>query len=176
MQNVEFKAELRDVALAKAVLVGTGAGVGATWIARLLQTDTYFNVPSGRLKKRESPGEPTEYIFYDRVDRISPKLSHFKIYSEAQALERFGTTPLPVWVVVKKARDLYMLGNVRIHIDEVEGLGNFIEFEAMVSPTHTVARCHEAVAELRALLGPALGEPIAGGYSDLLAPESQVES
>lgn len=172
MQNVEFKAELRDPALARTIL--RAAAIGATWIIQLAQTDTYYRVSSGRLKKRECPGEPTEYIFYDRADRTHPKLSHFKIYSETQALERFGTSPLPVWVVVRKTRDLYMLGNVRIHLDDVENLGKFIEFEALVSPQHNVARCHELIAELREALAPALGEAIATGYSDLLAQDVPV--
>ncbi len=171
MQNVEFKAELRDPALAKAIL--GPAGIGATWIVQLHQTDTYYVVPAGRLKKRECPGEPTEYIFYDRADRAQPKLSHFKLYTEGQALERFGSSPLPVWLVVKKVRDLYMLGNVRIHLDDVEGLGHFIEFEALVSPQHTIALCHEALAVLREQLGLAMGEPIAQGYSDLLEREKK---
>lgn len=171
MQNVEFKAELRDPALARGIL--GPAGLGATWIVQLRQTDTYYVVPAGRLKKRECPGEPTEYIFYDRADRAQPRLSHFKLYTEGQAFERFGSSPLPVWIVVKKVRDLYMLGNVRVHLDQVEGLGHFIEFEALVSPQHTVAQCHGAVAALREHLGVALGEPIAAGYSDLLERETK---
>lgn len=169
MQNVEFKAELRDPALARTIL--GSAGFGATWIIQLKQTDTYYKVPAGRLKKRECPGEPTEYIFYDRADKAQARLSHFKIYSEDQAIARFGTSPLPIWVVVRKTRGLYMHGNVRIHLDDVEGLGWFIEFEALVSPQHTIEKCHEAVADLRARLAVAVGEPMASGYSDMLASE-----
>lgn len=167
MHNVEFKSELRDPNLARAIVLRRGA----TFIGTLDQTDTYFRIPSGRLKKREQTGEPTEFIFYDRDNRTRPKLSHFSIYSEAEALERFGTTPLPVWIVVRKRRDLFLLGNVRIHIDQVEGLGFFMELEALVSTSTNVARCHEVIAELRATLRPVLGEAIAVGYSDLLAQE-----
>jgi adenylate cyclase, class 2 len=169
VQNVEIKAELRDPALARQILIAPG--IGATWILQLRQTDTYYKVPAGRLKKRECPGEPTEYIFYDRSDKPAARLSHFKIYSEAQAAERFGTTPLPVMVVVPKIRDLYMLGNVRIHLDQVENLGWFVELEALVSPQHSVAACHQVIADLRAKLAPVLGETIAVGYSDLLLAE-----
>lgn len=169
MQNVEFKAELRDPSLARTIL--GPADLGAAWIVTLHQTDTYFRIPSARLKKRECPGEPTEYIFYDRADRAHPKMSHFKIYSEAQALERFGASPLPVRIVVRKTRDLFMYGNVRIHLDQVEGLGWFIELEALVSPQHNVARCHETIAMLRERLATALGEAIAVGYADMLEGE-----
>lgn len=167
MHNVEFKAELRDLPLARGLL----RRLGATFIMALSQTDTYFRIPDGRLKKRECAGEPTEWIFYDRANRLQPKLSHFVIYSENEARVRFGATPLPVWCVVRKVRELFMLGNVRIHLDQVEGLGAFAEFEALVSRSTNVAKCHERVQHLRGMLGPALGEAISCGYADLLTGE-----
>lgn len=172
MHNVEYKAELRDLPLARSIC----RALKASPIITMEQTDTYFRIPSGRLKKRECPGEPTEYIFYDRPDRTRAKLSHFVIYTETQALERFGIQPLPVWVIVKKRRELYMLGSVRIHLDTVEGLGHFLEFEAMVSVSFNIAKCHEAIDKLKKALGPALGEPIACGYSDLLANEAELNA
>jgi adenylate cyclase class 2 len=172
MHNVEFKCELRDPNLARAII----SRRGATFIGTLEQTDTYYKIPSGRLKKREQTGEPVEYIFYDRENRTRPKLSHFHIYSEHEALERFGTQPLPIWVVVKKRRDLFLIGNVRLHVDQVEGLGFFLELEAMVSTSNNVARCHQSIADLRQALQPVLGEPIAVGYSDLLAQELEPQT
>lgn len=172
MHNVEFKAELRDLPLARSVC----KALGATFILTLRQTDTYFRISAGRLKKRECKGEPTEYIFYDRENRARPKLSHFTIYSESQAVERFGATPLPIWVVVRKVRELYMLDSTRIHLDAVEGLGSFLEFESLVSPSNNVARCHATVSKLRASFGPALGEIIGCSYSDMIAREREPES
>lgn len=172
MHNVEFKAELRDLPLARSLC----AALGATYIITMEQTDSYFRIPSGRLKKRECSGEPVEYIFYDRDNRTQPKLSHYTIYSEAQAVERFGTAPLPLWIVVKKTRELYMLGTTRIHLDSVEGLGNFIEFESLVSPSNTVAKCQRTQADLRTKLGPVLGEAISCSYSDLLAAQEEMET
>lgn len=171
MHNVEYKAELRDLELARAIC----RALKASEIITMDQLDTYYRIPSGRLKKRECPGEPTEYIFYDRPDRTRPKLSHFVIYSEKQALERFGTQPLPVWVVVRKRRELFMHGQVRIHLDTVEGLGKFLEFEAMVSIAFNIAKCHAAIERLKQAFAPVLGEPIACGYSDLLAAEGELE-
>lgn len=170
MHNVEIKAELRDLPLARAIC----HALKATKIATLEQTDTYYKLATGRLKKRECVGEPTEYVFYDRENRARPRLSHFTIYSENEASERFGATPMPVWVVVKKTRELYMLGSVRIHLDSVQDLGTFIEFEALVSPSNNVARCHESVAGLRGSFAPVMGEIIAVSYSDMIA--GQIES
>ncbi|MCC6425962.1 MAG: class IV adenylate cyclase [Phycisphaerales bacterium] len=164
MHNVEFKAELRDIQLARSL----AKAHGAAFIDAVEQVDTYFRVPAGRLKKRQTTGEPVEYIFYDRDNRIKPKLSHFTIYTEAQAIERFGTTPMPVWLTVKKVREIYLLGNVRIHLDTVEKLGTFMEFEALVGTNHPVAQCHKSIADLREVFAPVMGEPISSGYSDLM--------
>jgi adenylate cyclase, class 2 len=174
MQNVEYKAELKDPALARTIL----AALGATAVATLEQTDTYYRVTkprrgggarAGRLKKRETVGEATEWIAYEREDQTRPKLSRFKIYSENEARERFPESTLERGVVVRKMRELYLLDHVRVHLDRVEGLGTFLEFEALVSPRQNEKQCHEIVERLRRELRPALGEGIAVGYADLLA-------
>lgn len=167
MQNVECKFELRDPALARVIL---GAH-RATLVDTLRQTDTYFKLADGRLKKRETQGQATEFIFYHRENKPSARLSRFTIYSGAEAAEYFGATEPPVWVVVRKVRELYMLDGVRVHLDEVEGLGNFLEFEALVSPAMNLVKCYEAVERLRQALAPAMGEPMSLSYSDLLAAD-----
>ena len=176
MQNVEYKAELKDPALARSIV----RALGATPRGTLIQTDTYFMlgapagrtkraaVRSGRLKKRETAGAPTQWISYDREDSAAPKLSRFKIYTEEEAAAKFGPGPHETRVVVRKTRELFMLGHVRIHLDTVESLGTFLEFEAMVSPRQNRAACEESVARLRRELSPALGEAIGVGYADLL--------
>ena len=169
MHNVEYKAELRDLEMARAAC----RAVGAAYIATLDQTDTYFRVPSGRLKRRECVGEPTEWIFYDRSDESRPRLSSFTIYSDSQARERFGVNPLPQLVQVRKVRELYLLDNVRIHLDEVDGLGRFFELEALVSPGFPVTRCHAAVDRLRATFGQVLGEALSVSYADLILLERE---
>jgi len=172
MQNVEFKAELRDLPLARSICLA----LGAMPIATLEQTDTYYKLPAGRLKRREVPEEPTQYIFYHRPDRTQAKLSQFTIYNESEAMLLYGVHNLPEWLRVKKSRELLMLDNVRIHLDRVDGLGVFLEFEALVSPSNHVGRCHEALAILRRELSTVLGEPISCGYSDLLAQLSEADS
>lgn len=169
MQNIEFKAELRDMEIARAQC----RVLGAKRMGLLRQRDTYFRLTSGRLKRREAEGEPTEWIFYHRPDRPQARMSHFMIYSEQQALTRFGTNPLPVQVVVEKSRELWLHRNVRIHLDEVHRLGRFIEFEALVDKHHDVQSCHERIKELREAFAPVLGEMIATSYADLLAIEEQ---
>lgn len=167
MQNVEYKSELRDLPLARSIARASGARHAGD----LVQTDTYYRVASGRLKKRETQGQPTEVIHYERPNRLLAKICRYTLYSEQEAAERFGAAPLPVWVVVSKVRELYLLGNTRIHLDRVDRLGNFLEFECVVSPDHNVARCHETLARMKALFAPVMGEPISVSYSDMMANE-----
>jgi adenylate cyclase class IV len=169
MQNVEYKAELRDLSLARSI----ARSAGARNAGELVQRDTYYKVANGRLKKRETQGLPTEFILYERPNRTMAKISRYTIFSEKEAAERYGQTPLPEWLVVAKVRELYLLGNTRIHLDRVEKLGNFLEFECVVSPEHNVARCHETLASLKEMFGPALGEAIAVSYSDMLAVDAE---
>ncbi|TVQ60623.1 MAG: CYTH domain-containing protein [Phycisphaerales bacterium] len=169
MHNVECKLELRDPAIARAAILRLGGAHAGT----LVQTDTYFRVPTGRLKKRETVGEPDQWIRYDRINRLEPRLSHFDLFDERTAIERFGSRPLPVLCVVRKTRELYTADHVRIHLDDVEGLGRFIEFEALVSRTNNVVKCHAAVRRLREAMGPALGEPISLSYSDMVMPADE---
>jgi len=164
MQNIEYKCELRDLIAARAKC----RELGAARIGLYQQTDTYFRIPDGRLKKREVPDEPTEWIFYHRPDRISPCMSNFTIYSDTEAKTRWGLANFSPWVIVKKQRELFLLRNIRIHLDQVEDLGSFLEFEAQVSRNVDVKKCHEAVKELRNQFAPITAESISGSYSDLL--------
>jgi adenylate cyclase class IV len=166
MQNVELKAELRDLPLARTI----AASIGALTVCTLRQTDTYYRVPDAKLKKRETVGQPTEWVFYLRPSRSRAKLSTFTIYPDAIARERFGDQPLPVWTVVKKTRELWTFDGVRIHLDTVEGLGTFIEFEALVCPERNLAKAHEIVERLRQAFRPAMGELVSVGYAELLEP------
>lgn len=168
MHNVEFKSELRDLPIARE----TCRAIRATSIGVLQQTDTYYRIPGGKLKKRETEGEEPEVIFYERPAKAAAKLSHFTIYSLAQAQERFGREPLPVWIVVKKRRELYLHNHTRIHLDEVDGLGTFLELESLVSTANTMQAAHDAVAELRRHFAPVLGEAIDCGYADLLTADA----
>lgn len=168
MQNIEFKAELRDRELAEALLIRSGG----MHVAELEQSDTYFRIADGRLRRRQNEGEPPEWVFYQREMTATPKLSTFNIYTEREAKERFGDRPIPVWVIVNKRREVWVYGPLRIHVDRVVGLGEFLEIEALVTRTRDKEACRQAVRKLRKLLSITLGEPIAGGYADLAARDA----
>lgn len=174
MQNVELKVELRDAELARSIL----KAIGAAAVAVLEQRDVYYRVQTGFLKQRESRVEgvddPVEIIRYERAKRAAPRISRFEIYDEESAAERFGRLPMTPWVTVEKRRELYMLGAARVHLDEVHGLGRFVEIEVLVTPKQRVAAGHELIAKIRSALGPAIGEPVAPGYAELIAAETGV--
>lgn len=167
MQNVEYKAELRDLALARQIC----RAIRAPLVASLWQTDTYYKLASGRLKLRQTEGLPDEVIHYERDNNATARISKFTIYARVEADERFGPNPGPVWVVVRKMREVYMHDHVRIHLDQVENLGSFLEFEALVTPSHNLVKAFAAVESLRNEFAHAMSEAVSVSYSDLLAAQ-----
>lgn len=95
------------------------------------QTDTYFNTNKGRLKLREGNIE-NNLIYYERPDQAGPKGSHFSLVKiqDATGLKEVLAKSMGIKVMVKKNREIYYIGNVKFHIDDVPGLGSFIEIEA----------------------------------------------
>src|SRR3972149_5605825 len=100
------------------------------------QEDTFFNVPEGRLKLRQLGHDHGQLVFYRRTDASGPKRSDYLLAdtSDPSALKAALTAALGVRGVVRKTRFLYMVGQTRIHLDEVEGLGEFMELEVVLHP------------------------------------------
>ena len=99
------------------------------------QIDTYFRATTGRLKLREGNIENT-LIYYNRPNQSGPKQSDvtlFKTPDEASALKKILTDSMGILTVVDKKRSIYFIENVKFHIDEVLGLGYFVEIEAINS-------------------------------------------
>jgi len=127
--NVEIKARCSDHDAVRTVLQEHEArkkGVDR-------QIDTYFNVPNGRLKLRE--GDIEQYlVHYNRGDRKGPKQSDIRLYEptdDPAALKAALEAALDVDVVVKKTREIYFVDNVKFQLDDVDGLGKFVEIEAI---------------------------------------------
>jgi predicted adenylyl cyclase CyaB len=125
--NVEIKARCRDSSFIRQYLLSNGA----SYKGLDEQTDTYFNVTKGRLKLREGNIE-NNLIYYERADGAAPKNSHFQLVKtdDAIGLKEVLTQSIGVKIVVQKFREIYYIGNVKFHIDEVTSLGSFIEIEA----------------------------------------------
>ncbi len=95
------------------------------------QADTYFNTVQGRLKLRQGNIE-NNLIYYERKDQAGPKSSDFQLVyiEDAENLKAILAKAMGIKIVVQKKREIYFISNVKFHIDEVPGLGSFVEIEA----------------------------------------------
>jgi len=147
MQNIEIKTSLPDPGAAETR--AREAGAQFQWSRR--QRDVFFRVPVGYLKLRTSPEGPAELIAYARAAGADPRPSDYDIAPviDAVALERALSRSLGVRGIVEKVRRLYLWRHTRIHLDEVSGLGWFLELETVVRGIST----EHAEAEARELIG-----------------------
>jgi adenylate cyclase class 2 len=134
VRNIEIKAYIDNVEDASQI----AATITENKIPiKLSQTDTYFNVPRGRLKLREhAKGDrDSELIYYMRSDEPGPRPSDYWIVEvrNPAELKELLSNALGVKAVVKKERTVFLFRNVRIHLDRVEGLGTFLEFEEVLA-------------------------------------------
>ncbi len=125
--NVEIKARCNDPEKVRRYLLDHNA----TFKGVDEQTDTYFNVPNGRLKLREGNIE-NNLIFYERDNQQGPRKSHFHLIKieDAKGLKEVLSKSNGIKTIVRKKREIYYISNVKFHIDEVPGLGSFAEIEA----------------------------------------------
>jgi adenylate cyclase class IV len=166
--NIEWKARARDAARQRELAAGrTGAAPEL-----LEQVDTFFNVPHGRLKLRQFASDRGELIYYERPDRAGPKASNYTLVPTPQpeALRDVLARALGVGGVVRKRRWLYHAGPARIHVDEVDGLGTFLEVEVVLRPGQAPAEGERLADELRRELQVADEDLIDVAYLDLLRP------
>ena len=164
--NVEIKARVQDLAPIRKKVAALAPGAGEI----VNQTDTFFVVPRGRLKVRAFPDGSGELISYQRSDQPGPKESVYTrvLSQDAPALVRALGSVLPVRGDVVKRRDVFLVGRTRVHLDEVERLGCFVELEVVLSPGERVEEGHrEAQALLRSLDIPSAAL-VAEAYIDLL--------
>jgi adenylate cyclase class IV len=172
MRNIELKVRIADLAAAEA----TARSLGASGPTRLRQVDSYFACPRGRLKLREISGDETraELIFYLRDDLGGTRPSDYRIVptGDPAGLKDTLVAALGLKNVVDKRRTLYLLGNLRIHLDQVAGLGDFLEFEAVLDPESSDQAGDTLVRELAARFGIDPDRGIAGSYTELLAAAS----
>ena len=126
--NVEMKARVLDVSKIRYIL----AQKNATFQGTDHQIDTYFRSPIGRLKLREGNIE-NNLIYYEREDVPGIKQSNIILSKTTQdkAIKQILEKVLGTLVVVDKIREIYWIDNVKFHIDNVAGLGSFVEIEAI---------------------------------------------
>jgi adenylate cyclase class IV len=149
MRNIEIKARVPDLdALERRA---RDLGAAPAWTRR--QRDVFFHVPTGYLKLRCVEGEPGELIAYHRAPGTEPRPSDYDIVpvGDPGLLERALTRSLGVRGVVAKTRRLWLWRHTRIHLDQVEGLGTFLELETVIDGVTPEAAEAEAREAIRAL-------------------------
>jgi adenylate cyclase class 2 len=180
-RNIELKARLRDLAAARE----TARRLATESLGIQQQIDTYFQCPEGRLKLREtayldpaaasSPlatalaaSSRNELIWYDRPDEAQAKQSDYQLIEVWDHRARQLKHEMGIRVIVIKRREVFLHRNVRIHLDEVYGLGEFIEFEAVLGWGIDDAAGHDQVAYLERQFDLAPADLLSGSYADLL--------
>ncbi|HEY7118840.1 MAG TPA: class IV adenylate cyclase [Tepidisphaeraceae bacterium] len=165
-RNIEIKARCRDLGAAR----DAARRLGAAFSGMLEQRDTYFIVPHGRLKLRETVGTGAELIAYQRLDAAAVRGSDYQLVAVADpaGLREALEAALGVRGEVIKTRELWMWRGVRIHLDQVRGLGAFLEFEAVLEAGEDDRIGYEKVATLREALGVGDEDLLGASYADLL--------
>jgi predicted adenylyl cyclase CyaB len=169
--NLELKARCGDLASARE----RARAVATQWLGVDEQVDTYFLTRSGRLKLRESSLSGAQLIAYFRADAPAAKRSDYQVIAveDGTGLARMLGAMLGVHRIVRKRREIALYENVRIHLDRVEGLGDFLELEAVWDGAAAgLAEQERKVELLRQQLGIRDEDLIAGGYETLLASPS----
>jgi len=169
--NVEIKARCSDPFFARQFLLSNKADYKGLDV----QTDTYFNVPNGRLKLREGIIE-NNLIYYERENQSGPKNSNFRLtkIDDAKGLRESLAASIGVKVIVQKQREIYYIDNVKFHIDKVPGLGSFIEIEAgnILAPALTERELRKQCEHYMKALNICDEDLIEISYSDLLLEQS----
>jgi adenylate cyclase class 2 len=165
-RNIECKASDPDPDCSLAVC----RTLGAEDRGEIRQRDTYFTVPRGGLKLREEqPGRP-HLIQFERASEPQQRESRYRIVEvdDAEALRAALTDAIGLTAVVCKTRRLFLWRQVRIHLDTVERLGNFIEIEAVAPPGSDLAEEYALAQTLREHLGITDERLVASGYAEQL--------
>ena len=165
--NIEIKARVADPERKQTLaeqLAGTPPAV-------LHQEDTFFPCTRGRLKLRQLAPDRGELISYQRADVSGTKQSDYLIYHTDRPAELCVVLAdaLGTGIVVTKTRRLYLVGQTRVHLDEVMGLGSFLELEVVLAAGQAPEEGHRIAREIMAALEVDESDLIDRAYADLLA-------
>lgn len=165
-RNVEIKAGIESVEQLLPRVVSL-ADSGPTYI---VQDDTFFGCPKGRLKLRKLSETQGELIFYERADCAEPKESFYVVAPthSPNALREALALSYGVVGQVRKTRTLFMLGRTRIHLDRVEGLGDFLELEVILQENEGLEKGIVTAQAVLNKLAVSSQQLVPGAYIDLL--------
>ncbi len=164
--NIEIKARLTD--FPRTVILAEK--IGDTPREIIPQEDIFFVTPRGRLKLRIFSPQSGQLIYYERPDAEGPKASHYSLAptDDPVSLKTVLAEAYGIRGIVRKERWLYLAGQTRIHLDQVEGLGAFLELEVVLRDGQPLAEGERIANELMAKLEIGEADLLEGAYMDLL--------
>jgi predicted adenylyl cyclase CyaB len=164
--NIEIKARVRDLNEIRR----RAEQLSNTPVEVIPQEDTFFNVSRGRLKLRVLSEDNGQLIYYTRPDRKGPKRSDYQLSltSDPENLKRVLELAYGIRGIVRKTRYLYLVDQTRVHLDDVEGLGQFMELEVVMREGQSDAEGQLIAEGLMAVLGVEKHDLLEGAYMDLL--------
>jgi len=164
--NIEIKAKIDNVEDIRRKI----DKLNATAAVEILQEDIFFNTVKGRLKLRIFSEESGELIYYLRNNLAGPKRSDYHIYKtdKPNTLRQVLEYSLGIRGVVRKKRLLYLVGNTRIHLDEVENLGSFLELEVVLNQGQDEKSGHAKANEIMEKLDVEEKDLVDIAYIDLI--------
>lgn len=132
MQNIELKISIDNFK----ETTNTLRNIGSHYDNVLHQTDVYYFCRNGRLKLRNINNKNFELIFYQRPDREIKKISNYQVLkiepNKFNFIESILDNALGRRIIVRKERKVWIYQNTRIHLDNVYGLGKFLELETII--------------------------------------------
>ena len=166
LRNIEIKARARDFPELKR----RAEALSDSPLEVIPQEDTFFVTPKGRLKLRVLAADRAQLVYYERPDRDGPKGSDYFIFNtnDPEHLKTALRLALGIRGVVKKTRYLYLVGQTRVHLDDVEDLGQFMELEVVLRDGQSDAEGQAIAQDLMKKLGVRSTDLIDGAYMDLL--------
>ncbi len=181
-ENIELKCRLADEDAARQIAKKISTAQGEI----LEQVDTYFFCRTGRLKMRQINRRDAELIWYQRPDHSDSKLCTYtrvelengfqvgakETQQPGEAILESLSKVLGVEAVVKKRRELFFYQNVRIHLDQVERLGAFMEFESVLGAQVKPAQGYEQLAWLQSEFQLKKTDLVEGSYRELILAQA----
>jgi len=166
-RNVEIKARVSNVEAMRQ----KAAAVADKGPIEITQDDTFSRCESGRLKLRAFSSDEGELIFYRRADQQGPRESFYLLSrtSTPDTLRESLSLAYGQTGRVRKHRTLFLVGRTRIHLDQVEGLGSFLELEVVLEDGETAESGIREAHILMERLGVQSTQLVQGAYVDLLA-------
>lgn len=163
-RNVEVKVMLKDVEGIRCRLADLGVDPQGV----LKQMDTYLeSQPGTRLKVREQTSGGHQLIVYRRPDEEDLRTSEYVLAPIPATLKEAMASAPGVRGVIRKTRDLWMWGRTRIHLDEVDGLGSFLELEVVMAEDEEIRVGQYEAEKILKALGLDAEPRISGSYMDL---------